>query len=43
MVFFMKIRVNIPKFLPLIIIHLSSFGYTLFSGYNIGSGYKQNG
>ena len=39
MVFFMKIRVNIPKFLPLIIIHLSSFGYTLFSGYNIGSGY----
>lgn len=41
MVFFMKIRVNIPKFLPLIIIHLASFGYTLFSGYNIGSGYAK--
>mgnify|MGYP006862736086 CR=1 FL=1 len=39
----MKIRVNVPKFLPLIIFHLVSSGYTLFAGYFIGSGYEQIG
>lgn len=41
MVFFMKLRVNIPFWLPLIIFHLVSYGYTLFAGYCIGSGYRK--
>lgn len=32
----MKLRVNVPKFLPLIILYLHSFGYTLFAWYIIG-------
>lgn len=39
----MKLRVNIPFWLPLIFLHLVSSGYTLFAGYFIGSGYEQIG
>lgn len=37
----MKLRVNIPLWLPLIFLHLVSSGYTLFAGYFIGSGYLE--
>lgn len=43
MVFFMKIRVNVLKFIPLIFLHLASFGYIIIARYNIGSGYRQIG
>ena len=38
-VFFMKTRVSVPKFIPLSLLHLASFGYTLFAGYFLDLGY----
>ena len=37
----MKLRVNVPLWLPLIFFHLASFEYIIFAGYFIGSGYLE--
>ena len=36
----MKLRVNVPKFIPPVYLPLLSFGYIIVAGYLIGSGYE---